>query len=121
MKFLADVNVSRHVVERLRSRGLDITRVPEIMDGRSPDSEVVSEARRRGAVLLSFDQDFSAILAVTGLTAPSLVNLRVTDVDPERLARAIFAVVHASEADLLAGAVVTLDDAGVRVHRLPVG
>ena len=121
MKFLADVNVSRHVVESLRSRGLDITRVPEIMDGRSPDSEVVSAARRLGAVLFSFDQDFSAILAISGLTAPSLINLRVTDVDAERLARAISAVVRATEADLLAGAVVTLDDAGVRVHRLPVG
>jgi predicted nuclease of predicted toxin-antitoxin system len=120
MRFLADVNVSRHVVERLRSQGYSVVRVPEIMDPRTPDREIVSEARRRGAIVISFDQDFGAILAVSGATSPSLVNLRVTYVDADRLANAIAAVVRMTEADLLVGAVVTLDDIGARVHRLPL-
>jgi predicted nuclease of predicted toxin-antitoxin system len=120
MRFLADVNVSRRVVERLRSLGFEILRVPEIMDGRSPDQEIISEARRRQAVLISHDQDFSAILALSGATDPSVINLRVSSVDAERLAHAIAVVARATEEDLLAGAVVTLDDAGVRVHRLPL-
>ena len=88
MRFLADVNVSRLVVARLRSQGCDVTRVPEIMDCRSPDQEILSEARRRRAILISFDQDFGAILAVSGAITPSLINLRVTYVDAERLANA---------------------------------
>jgi predicted nuclease of predicted toxin-antitoxin system len=120
MRFLADVNISRHVIARLRSQGCDVTLVSEIMDCRSPDQEVLSEARRRQAIVISFDQDFGAILAISGATNPSLINLRVTDVDAERLANAIFAVVSVTAADLISGAVVTLDDAGVRVHRLPL-
>ncbi len=120
MKFLADVNISRLVVERLRSEGYSVARVSEIMDPRTPDQEIISEARRRGAVVISFDQDFGAILAVSGATGPSLVNLRVTYTDVERVATAIATVARMTETDLLAGAVVTLDDVGVRVHRLPL-
>jgi predicted nuclease of predicted toxin-antitoxin system len=120
MRLLADVNVSRRVVERLRSRGWDVIRVPEIMDPRSPDYDILSEARRRQAVRVSHDQDFGAILAISGATAPSFVNLRVSDVDADRVARTIADALRTAEADLLAGAVVTLDDAGMRVHQLPL-
>jgi predicted nuclease of predicted toxin-antitoxin system len=120
MKFLADVNVSRHVVERLRSLGLDIVRVPEVMDARATDVEIIAEARRRGAVVISHDQDFTAILATTGAAQPSLINLRVSFVDVERLARALVAVIEATTPDLEAGAIVTLDDRGARVHLLPI-
>ena len=53
MNFLADVNVSHRVVEQLTVLGFEVIRVTEIMDGRSPDHEILSEARRRGAVVTS--------------------------------------------------------------------
>lgn len=119
MKLLADVNVSRLVVARLLSDGFDVTRVSEIMDPRAPDDEIIDAARRLGAVLISHDQDFSAILATTGATHPSPINIRVSYVDANRLAQNIAQVVRATEQDLEAGAIVTLDDAGIRVHALP--
>ena len=120
MNFLADVNISRDVVEHLRSQGVSVVRVPEIMDPRSPDHAILSEARRRSAIVISFDQDFGAILAVSGARSPSLVNLRVSYTDAHKLAGTIAGVARIAEADLLAAAVVTIDDAGVRVHRLPI-
>jgi predicted nuclease of predicted toxin-antitoxin system len=120
MKFLADVNVSRHIVEHLRLQGHSVLRVPEIMDPRSSDRAILSEARDRSTVVISFDQDLGAILAVTGASSPSLVNLRVTYTDAERLAATIGWLARIAEADLLAGAVVTIDDAGMRIHRLPL-
>jgi predicted nuclease of predicted toxin-antitoxin system len=120
MKLVADVNVSRRVVELLREQGVDAVRVTEFMDARSTDEEILSEARARQAVLLSFDQDFSALLAVGGLAAPSLINLRVAEVGAVALAHLVLAVLRATEEDLRAGAVVTIDNSGVRVHRLPL-
>jgi predicted nuclease of predicted toxin-antitoxin system len=120
MNFLADVNISRHVVAHLRSWGHSVARVPEVMDPKSSDQAIISEARRRGAVVISFDQDFGAILAVGGASSPSLVNLRVSYAAADKLAATIAAVARIAEADLLAGAVVTADDTGVRVHRLPL-
>src|SRR6185369_2390946 len=99
MRFLADVNVSRHVVERLCAEGFDVVRAPHVMDCRATDAEIIAEARRRDAVAISYDQDFTAILATTGATRPSLINLRVSYVDADRLARNIAAVIRATTPD----------------------
>jgi len=121
MKLLADVNISRHVVARLRSHGFDVIRASDILDPRAPDDDIIAEARRLGAVLISHDQDFSAILATTGATKPSLINVRVSHVDADGVARSIAAAVGAATPELEAGAIVTIDDAGIRIHDLPVG
>ena len=120
MNILADVNVSAEVVVLPRAAGCEVQRVPAVMNARASDIEIIARARGEGSVVLSHDQDFTAILAVTGATMPSLVNLRVSYVDAERLARSIAAVLHATEDDLAAGAIVTIDDRGARVRRLPV-
>jgi predicted nuclease of predicted toxin-antitoxin system len=121
MKILADVNISPRIVAALRADGFDAVRVTDIMPATSLDEDILATAARLGAVLVSQDQDFSAILAVTGATGPSHINLRVTFVEADRLARTIAAVMRSLTDDLAAGAIVTIDDARVRVHRLPVG
>lgn len=55
MKLLAGVNVSALIVARLRSSGWDVTRVVDLMDARTPDTEIVAAARERGAVLISHE------------------------------------------------------------------
>jgi len=117
---LADVNVSSLVVARLRAAGLETVRVGDVLHIRAADEEIVGEALRRGAVIVSRDQDFSAILATTGAGRPSLVNLRTVEVDPARLAARITAVVQTLESELTSGAIVTINDGGVRVHPLPI-
>jgi predicted nuclease of predicted toxin-antitoxin system len=121
MKILADVNVSPRVVAALRADGFDAVRVTDVMPATSSDEDILAEAARLDAVVVSQDQDFSALLAMTGATRPSHVNLRVSFVDADRLARAIAAVMRAVPDDLAAGAIVTIDDVRARVHRLPVG
>lgn len=90
------------------------------MDPRASDAEILGEARRRGAVVISHDQDFTAILAVTGATSPSLINVRTAYVDEDRLAEAIAGAIRAAEPDLRSGAIVTIADSGARIHRLPI-
>ena len=99
MILLADVNVSLRVVARLRDEGLHVVRAGEVLDIRAPDEEILAEAVRRGAVVVSRDQDFSAILAATGAVRPSLINLRSSEVNPERLPQAVATVVRELEAD----------------------
>ena len=120
MTLLVDVNISPLVAAELRQLGVAVVRVGEVLDIRAPDENIVAEAVRLGAILVSRDQDFAAILATTGATRPSLVNVRVSEVDPGRLARAIASAVEALRDDLAQGAIVTLDDGGLRVHPLPV-
>lgn len=120
MKILADVNISPRVVTRLREEGFEAVRVGAAIAVTSSDAEILAEAARSGAVVLSRDQDFSALLAVTGASGPSLVNVRLSSVDQDFLGARIVEVIRVTVPDLIAGAIVTVDDAGVRVHRLPI-
>lgn len=120
MKVLADINVSVVVVDILRRSGVAIERVIDSLDPRSSDVEILAAALERGAVLLSHDQDFAELLALSGAIKPSLINVRVTSIDPVFLARCIRRALQEASTELASGAVVTVEDGGIRVRRLPV-
>lgn len=120
MKLLADLNISPLVVTLLRRAGHEVTRVGEVLDPRAADGAILDFAAQSEAVVLSQDQDFSAILAGRGATRPSLVNLRLSIAEAEFTATIIDAVLTQTANDLSVGAIVTVDDGGVRVRRLPV-
>jgi predicted nuclease of predicted toxin-antitoxin system len=120
MKLLIDVNLSPRVAAALRARGHDAVRVSDILDPRASDETIISDALRRGAVIVTRDQDFSMLLVTTGAAKPSIVNLRVSTVDADVLATLIDAIVQDRAADLEGGAIVTVDDRRVRIRRLPV-
>ncbi len=120
MKLLVDVNLSPKVVAALRDSGHDAIRTTELLDARAPDEAILAEALRRGATIVTRDQDFSALLARNGATGPSLINLRVAIVEHRALAKLIDAVVRDTSTDLAAGAIVSVDDARIRIHRLPI-
>jgi predicted nuclease of predicted toxin-antitoxin system len=121
VKILADVNVSVLVVTRLRELNVEIERVPEVMDSRTADQEIVEFAFKSGSVLLTHDQDFTAILALSGARKPSLINLRTASIDFDFLARCVQSAITGAEVELQAGAIVTVEDGGIRVRRLPIG
>lgn len=55
--FIADEDIPRPVVEKLRSRGYSVFYVEEEMKG-SIDEEVLESSRDRGLPILTFDSDF---------------------------------------------------------------
>ena len=120
MRFFADINVSTRVVGGLRARGFDVVRVDRLLDPRADDATIAAFVRREGGVLLTRDQDFSAIVATSGASGPSLVNLRHSRTDAAFLVRLLEGVLRSQEGTLKAGAIVTVDDGGVRIHALPV-
>ena len=74
-------------------------------------------ARRRR---LTLDADFHALLPLSNALFPSVVRIRVEGLRGEQLAELIERVISLCKADLLAGAMVTVDDRSVRVRALPL-
>jgi predicted nuclease of predicted toxin-antitoxin system len=74
---------------------------------------------KRVVVVLSRDLDFSAI-ASTGQQSPSLVSLRLASSRLEYVNPVLAKVLPEVEEQLLAGAIVTVEDQRVRVRRLPI-
>jgi predicted nuclease of predicted toxin-antitoxin system len=61
MRFLADENVSRQVVERLRTDGFEVISVAQSNRGAS-DKQIVEMANVDGRVLITEDRDFGELV-----------------------------------------------------------
>ena len=61
MRFLADENISRLLIERMRNDGMEVASIKEERPG-VLDPEVLEIARDRQCVLITEDQDFGELV-----------------------------------------------------------
>ena len=76
MRFLADENVSYHVVEQLRNAGFDVMATSLANPGAS-DSDVLATARRDGRILITEDRDFGELVVRQRLEIQGIVLLEL--------------------------------------------
>jgi len=85
MKLLLDQGLPRSAAGLLRARGLDVAHVGELGLSHASDSEILEVSRQRGAVVVTLDADFHALLAHAGATSPSVIRLRVQGYSGQQL------------------------------------
>lgn len=120
MRLLADMHIAPRTVIFLRSLGHDTVRVDELLLPTATDEAIVAAAMRDGRSILTQDLDFSATVALSGRTVPSVISLRLASSRVERVNAVLQEVLPAVEKEVLEGAIVTVQDGRVRVRRLPV-
>lgn len=120
MRFLADMGVSLLTVAALRAAGHDAVHLREEGLQRLADADIFAKAGREGRVVLTFDLDFSGIAAQAGTALPSVIIFRVHDARSVSVNPKLFRVISEASSALTAGAIVTVEDAGFRVRRLPL-
>lgn len=120
MKVLVDMNLSPAWVRFLEAEGYDAVHWVSVGDPKAPDRELMLWAREHGHVVFTHDLDFSALLATTGATLPSVVQVRALDILPDAIGAMVAELLRSRAADLEAGAIVTLDGSSLRVRILPI-
>jgi predicted nuclease of predicted toxin-antitoxin system len=70
--------------------------------------------------VFTHDLDFGAILAVTFADKPSVVQIRMDDVIPDRTASLVIRALQKLSAEIESGALVTIDLNKVRLRLLPL-
>jgi len=120
MRFLADVGISRSTAADLRRHGHDVTHLREVELHRLPDDEILEMAGREQRIVLTFDLDFGDLLAAGSHAFPSVVIFRLQDQTPASVTPKLLDLLREREADLLAGAVVIVEDRRYRLRRLPI-
>ena len=120
MRLLADMHISPRTVRSLQARGHDVVRINEIMPVTSADEAIVTRAIQDDRVILPQDLRFSAILALAGGRSPSLISLRLSSSRIEFVDAILERVLSSIEQDVMAGAIVTVEDTRIRIRRLPV-
>ena len=79
MKLLVDMNLSPSWVERLARHGFEAVHWSTIGAATAPDVEILAWAQQHNFVVVTNDLDFSAILAASADSAPSVVQIRAQD------------------------------------------
>jgi predicted nuclease of predicted toxin-antitoxin system len=121
IRFLADMNISPKTVKDLRAQGWDIVRVSQVLLVDAPDWEVLDFARKEGRVIVTQDLDFSTLLVLGGYENPSLITLRLAVSDPETITTVLLRSLASIRQAITEGSAVTIEDAAIRIRRLPIG
>ena len=68
-----------------------------------PDEVIFEWAKSHGYIVFTNDLDFGAILAATNARGPSVIQLRVQDLMPDKFAPRLVAVLEQFEVELTEG------------------
>lgn len=120
MKILVDMNLSPRWVQLLRDAGWEAAHWSAVGEANATDSEITAYAAANNYVILTHDLDFGAILASTGQSIPSVVQIRAEDVSQEAVGKQTIAALRHLTPQLGAGALVTIESDRTRLRLLPV-
>jgi predicted nuclease of predicted toxin-antitoxin system len=116
-----DQGLPREAAEILRMSGWDVLHVGEIGMGAASDERILEQAETDGRVVVTLDSDFHALVAVAGSRGPSVIRIRREGLRGLELARLVIQIVTTTEHALSEGALVSVTEKSVRMHRLPIG
>jgi predicted nuclease of predicted toxin-antitoxin system len=120
LRLLADVHISPLTVATLNSQGYNTVRTTEMLPATATDAEILELARMEDRIVLTQDLDFSMLVALSSAGLPSLITLRLSSAKPDVVTQRLLDVLPSVEAELIAGAAVTISDDSVRICQLPI-
>lgn len=118
MKLIVDMNLSVDWAAASRAAGFDAAHWSEIGRRNAPDHEIVAWAQAQSAVVLTRDLDFAAVITRAGLGTPSVIQLRIGQVRPDRHLPLVRRALALHRTQLEQGAIITLEDDRMRVRIL---
>ncbi|MDO8392310.1 MAG: DUF5615 family PIN-like protein [Actinomycetota bacterium] len=120
MKFLVDMNLSPRWVDFLVAARHDAVHWVEVGAANAPDRVILAHAHTHGQVILTQDLDFGTLLAVGGLSTPSVIQFRAQAILPSDVGDQLLTAIEVAREHLDTGALVTVDPIGHRVTVLPI-
>lgn len=122
MNLLLDMNISPALCPLLSAAGHSAVHWADVGAPDAPDIEIMQWAKQNGYVVITHDLDFGAILAVTGLDKPSVMQVRRPGAmrDQKKLAALLVHFLEKYEQHLEDGALIVFNDIQSRVRILPL-
>ncbi len=120
MKFLLNMNLPRELGTLLKSKGHEWRHAGDVSLGDAKDSVIVQQARASGEVIVTHDLDYGHLLAFSGENSPSVIIFRVRNTRVEHLFSRLTLAWSEIERPLAEGAIIAMEDATLRIRRLPI-
>jgi predicted nuclease of predicted toxin-antitoxin system len=121
MRFLLDMNLPPAMAEWLRSEGHDAVHIREIGLADLPDHGIFAHAAEEVRIVVTFDLDFGEIAGLAGATGATVVLLRLRMARQDYLGQRLQAAIAEAAEALQDGAIVVVEDARIRIRRMPPG
>lgn len=111
MKFLADENVARSVIQALQDSGHDVSQAA----GGMKDSKLAKTALAENRTVITHDKDF-AFAFLSAKKYSSVILLKFSDQRPVTVKKHLLKLLQSPQADNLEGRLVTLTELSVRIQ-----
>jgi predicted nuclease of predicted toxin-antitoxin system len=120
MKLLLDMNLSDDWCEALVKAGHSAIHWSSVGQHNATDKEIMGYAKMNGYTVFTQDLDFTDLLAISGDSSPSVLQLRDDNrLTEQNLAFVLRALSEFSD-ELEQGALVTVSSRGARARVLPI-
>jgi predicted nuclease of predicted toxin-antitoxin system len=119
MMLLADESVALGIIERLRADGHSVAAIREACPGVA-DTQVLGEADRAAAVLLTEDKDFGELVYRQGASHRGVVLIRLAGLGRDVRAALVSEALKAHGAEFV-DAFSVITPSGVRIRPRPAG
>jgi predicted nuclease of predicted toxin-antitoxin system len=121
VRFLVDMNVSPRTVTFLKTQGYDAVRVSSIFPQNTPDIILLDYAREHEYIVLTNDLDFSDLIALNNHASPSVLTLRLSNIEPDVIHALLVRSLPALHAAMMNSHVIaTLTERSLRIRSLPI-
>ena len=121
MRFLADMGISQRVVTWLQAQGHDATHLRDEGLQRLENGDIFTKALRESRIILTWDLDFTEILALSKTGTISAVVFRLMNTRSDHVIERLERVLSESAQDLEDGAIISVEEGRHRVRLLPLG
>ena len=120
MKFLADMGLAGSTVSFLRAQGHDAIHLRDQQLQRLADEGIITKAQAEDRIILTHDLDFGRIIALTQAAKPSVITFRLNDMRSIQVNGYLAQVLAHFSQQLVAEALVSVNERGIRVRSLPI-
>jgi predicted nuclease of predicted toxin-antitoxin system len=120
IQFLLDENSTKLFKLPFERCGYTVIHVSEIGLTNTPDEIIVEYAAQHNLVIVTFDLDFSRIMALSNKHLPSVITFWIDCINELYLENIIRLNFTQLISTLLEGAVITIDDNRIRIKELPI-
>jgi predicted nuclease of predicted toxin-antitoxin system len=120
MKIVIDMNLSPDWVAVLQAEGWEARHWSEIGNPRAADTVIMQWAQSNGYIVFTHDLDFSALLAASNASGPSVIQVRAQNTMPAAMGPTVIAGLRQFAYLLAQGALIVIDMRRSRARILPL-
>lgn len=120
MKLLLDQGLAHQTASLLKADGIDALHVSDIGLSSASDKEIITQAKILKRIIVTFDTDFHALMALSGETFPSVIRIRIENLKRNEQYLMIKDIIKGSQKNLEKGVLMTVQKNKIRVRYLPI-